>query len=182
MPVRIFGDTTKGPITVDQCLRNHSSIRVLGRSTMNEERYTGQAVLVGAHFSIDESLAFSDARVRVLNLEHWIGMSAVSFGFDEESNGISDIHIEPRENIVSGTSFGELELAFEYKLTGDHTAQTTFMQGCALRFRFNEPRSLEDTLSLCTASQHLVTIGMNEPVSIEGVSLWGAADTDRMID
>ena len=58
-PKRILGETTRGPVTVDHCLRSSANFAFLGRSRPAVESYVGSLVLLGTHFYADEPLEFN---------------------------------------------------------------------------------------------------------------------------
>lgn len=183
-PFRILGETTKGHVTLDNCQREFGNFPFIGTPRPAQEVYQSEKALLGAHFEEDEPFVFTSIRTSVQNLEHWVGMSAVSIELDyaEQSNEVEQLRLinTPRESVISTAGLGELELAFEYRLGGDHIVESTIRQKHALELRFSEPRSLEDALRFCTALQNLVTIGSDTPVSIDSVYL-GHADLDSTL-
>ena len=183
--VRILGETTKGHVTLDHCLRKSGSFPLIGPRRPAQETYLCDVALLHAHFDEDEPLVFTGVRTRIQNLEHWVGTSSVGieFDYDEKSKEIEQIRIinTPREKMVTQTCLGELELIFKYSLVGDHIVESTIRQSHVLEFRFSEPQSLRDTVGVCTSLRDLVTIGVDSPVSIDGVSLMHA-DLDRPVD
>ena len=184
-PLRILGETIKGDVTLDNCVRKSGRFPLIGASRLPQEVYYSEMALLGALFDESEPLVFNGVTLSIQNLEHWIGLSSVSIelDYDENSKEIEQVRIldTPREKLAAKTSLGELELSFESILVGDHIVESTIRQKRALDLRFAESRTLEDTLRVCTSLQDLVTIGIGAPVSINGISLMGS-DTDRTID
>ena len=184
-PVRILGETTIGDVTLDKCSSKSGKFPLIGSSRLPQEVYHSDVALLGAHFDEGEQLVFNGVTLSIQNLEHWIGLSAVSIelDYDENSKEIEQVRIiyTPREKIAAKAGLGELALSFESVLVGDHIVESTIRQKRAIEIRFTESRSLEDALRVCTSLQNLVTIGIGSPVSINGVSLL-RTDTDRPID
>ena len=184
-PVRILGETTNGDVTLDNCLRKSGKFPLIGTSRVPQEVYHSDVAFLGAHFGEGEPLVFNGFSLSIQTLEHWIGLSAVSIelDYDENSKQIEQVRIidKPRGKLAAKTSLGDLELSFESVLVGDHISESTIRQKRALKLRFSESRTLQDTLRVCTSLQDLVTIGIGAPVSINGISLMGN-DTDRAIN
>ena len=184
-PVRILGETTKGDVTLDNCLRKSGKFPLIGTPRLPQEVYHSDEAFLGAHFDEDEPLVFNGVTLSIQYLEHWIGLPSVSIelDYDDTSKEIEQVRITdtPREKIVAKTSLEELELSFESVLVGDHIVESAIRQKRTLELRFSESRTLENTLRVCTSLQDLVTIGIGAPVSIMGVSLM-RADTGRTVD
>ena len=170
--VRIQGVAGKKSLTLDECLQTRRTIEHPG---IAREMYYAPIVLAGAHFDEGEPLKFIAARLRLRHLEKWVGVSGVNVEVDqhEQTNAIRQIRIihTPVDKLAVPTSFGEVELSFSYKLRNDDFVRTVVEEKCALGLQFSEPLSLEDTLKACTALQHFVTIGVDAPAAITGVSL-----------
>ena len=184
-PIRILGETTNGAVTLDNCLRKSGTFPLIGMPRVPQEVYRSDMALLGANFEESEPLVFNGVTLSIQNLEHWIGLSTVSIDldYDETTNEIAQVRIidTPREKITAKTSLAELDLSFESILVGDHSMESTIRQKRALKLRFSESQTLEDTLRLCTSLQNLVTIGIGVPVCIDSISLM-RPDTDRKIE
>ena len=181
--IRIVGQTSEGYVTVDNCYRESGRFS-LGGHRPAQEVYKGNVAFLGQHFGEDEKLSFTGVTTRIQHIEHWVGMSAVSVELEreEKSNRLQQLSIvtTPLQEMVITTDLGELELAFEYGIAGDHIVESTIRQRSVLSIRFCEPQTLSNTIGICTALQDLVTIGANTPVSIDKVNLQHAG-LDRAI-
>lgn len=178
-PVRILGETTKGPITLEDCVRQGASFPFSGRSL--RENYRGSLAVLGANFGKNEPLVFSGMELSVHNLEHWVRKPGISIEFDlhEDSGIIGQTRITntPLEKIVTRASIGELELSFSYKLRGDHVVETVLEQSCAFGVRCAQLLPYADLLKMCSAIRDLVTIGLDAPSSITGLSFQRPKET-----
>ena len=183
--VRILSETTEGYVTLDHCLQKSGSFPLFGVPRPAQEVYRSETAFLGAHFDEDDPLVFTGVRTRIQFLEHWVGLPTVSIDldYDEKSKGIQQVRVTntPREKLVTQTSLGELELAFKYKIMGDHIVESTIRQSNDIQLRFLEPQPLKDTIGVCTTLQDLVTIGVDAPVSIDRVTLMHA-DLEGPID
>ena len=181
--IRIVGVTSEGNVTVDHCYRESGRFP-LGGHRPAQEVYKGGIALLGQSFDDEENLYFTGVSTRIQHIEHWVGMSAVSVELEraEQSNTLQQLSLvtTPLQEMAIAMDHGELELAFEYGLAGDHIAESTIRQRAVFSIRFSEPQTLSDTIGFCTALQDLVTIGVNAPVSIDRVHLQHA-DLDRAI-
>ena len=174
-PSRIFGETTQGFVTLDNCWRKSGTFRWPGSRRPAQEYYGAWAVFLGAHFDEDSSPAFSGVSTRIQNLENWTGMSLVriTLGYSEESKRLEEVRIvagQPRE-MVTESALGEVGLSLEYMLKGDHIVESAITQRQAIQLRFPEPKSIAGILAVCSSLRDVVTIGTNTPVSIHSVSL-----------
>ncbi len=170
--IRIHGLAGGHKITLDRCqlIKRETQFPEFAR-----ESYYSPIVLSGDYFFEGEPLEFSSASVHLLHLEHWVRRSSVTIRFDqdEESNGLERVHVTSTslQKIATGMSDGTLELTFTYNLLGDHIVKSEIRQSCILSLQFAVSRPLADILGFCLAIQDLVTIGLDVPSRITGVSL-----------
>lgn len=173
--IRILGETTKGYVTLDRCIRKLGRFTWGGVPRPAHEVYKGHVALIGAHFEEDEELSFTGVTTRIQQLEHWVGMSAVSLELerDEHSNELQQMRLvtSPHKAMVARTDLGDLTLSFEYGLSGDHIVESTVRQRNTLGLRFSDLMALSDAVGVCTSLQNLVTIGVNNPVPIDTIHL-----------
>ena len=183
--IRIVGETTKGYVTLDKCIRKYGRFTWGGAPRPAQEIFKGHVALIGAHFKEDEELSFTGVATRIQQLEHWLGMSAVSVELerDEHSNELQQLRLvaSPHKAMVARTDLGDLSLSFEYGLSGDHIVESTVRQRNTLRLRASDRMALPDAVRVCTSLQHLVTIGVNSPVSIDTIHL-SHADLDSTVE
>ena len=157
-PIRILGDTTEGRVTLDRCLGAQSTYHV-------------PLVFRGAHFLDNEPLQFEAARFDILHIEKWIGKSSLdrSSSVRKDSNQVEQIHIfcTPVGDTTVEMPSGQLRLAFEYQLSGDHIVESTIKQNCVLELRFTNPVPIDEVFEIHDALQALISIGVSAPVRVE---------------
>ena len=156
-PIRILGDTTDGPVTLDQCLGNLSSYHV-------------PLVFRGAHFLDNEPLLFQAAQFDIPHLARWIGQSGLSdcVQLRQDSNQVEQIRIiyKPVADTIVDTQSGHLRLAFRYRQHGDRINELTIKQYCTLELRFADHGSVDDFFEAHGALQALIAIGVAAPVRV----------------
>ena len=174
-PSRIFGETTQGFVTLDNCHRKSGTFGLLGSHRPAQEYYGARAAFRGAHFEEDSSIAFSGVSTRIQNLENWTGMSLVRVNLDysEEPKRLEEVRIivgEPRE-LMAESTLGEVCLSLGYTVKGDHIVESIVTQRQAIQLRLSEPKSISTSLAVSASLRDVVTIGTNTPVSIHSISL-----------
>ena len=174
-PSKIFGETSQGFVTLDNCRRKSGTFGLPGSRRPAQEYYGARAVFLGGHFDEDSSIAFSGVSTRIQNLEHWTGISLVRIALDysEEHKTPEEIRIiagQPKE-LVTESPLGEVCLSLGYTLKGDRIVETAVTQRQAIELRFPEPKSIAGILSISSSLRDLVTIGTNAPSSIHNISL-----------
>ena len=174
--VRIYGSTTKGPVTIEDCSFVGGSFPFGGPQRIPHEKYDGRAVFLGEHLSSDTApLEFAGIKVSIRNLEYWVSKSGIRVVFNQENDcdkaRLKGIDIDLPDNLAATTSTEEFKFSFEGKLHGDRIVQTIVDQKCHFSLLPTEPRSYESLLKACTSLQDLVTIGLDEPSVITAVSL-----------
>lgn len=174
VPMRILGETSRGPVTIEGCLRSNANFPLSRSVAEARESCRGELVLLGAHVRDSDPAAFNAATLRLSHLEHWVRRSAVGLVFDQDESKITGLnritYTAPEESKVV-TDFGEIELSFGAKLRGDHIVETTIEQDCSFALKFAEPRSLESVMTVCSDLQNLVTIGLDATSTIAHLSL-----------
>ena len=171
-PVRIHGIAGGNLLTLVDCLRTNLSMQVPG---IARERYRASVILSGCQLNESQPQVFNAVRVTFRHLDSWVWKTGtvVDISSDEQSTGIGKIQVThtPLEKEVVPTDIGELELIFTYGFNPDPFHTTTLTQSAALGVQFTEPRTLQDTLGICTALRNLVTIGVDAPAFIPEASL-----------
>ena len=174
--IRIYGSTTKGPVTIDDCSPVGSSFTIGGQRQIPRQTYDGRVVLLGAQLDHEDTLpGFTGIKASIRNLEHWVSKSGVSIMFtqdhDSGSPRLDRIDIDLPESLVSTTGSEELKFSFRGVLRGDHIVETVVEQNCQFSMCTTEPRAYEALLKACTSLQDLITIGLDEPSVITSVSV-----------
>ena len=179
-PVRIHGIAGNKLLTLDGCHQSSQSISMPG---FVRERYYVPSTFVGAHFSHGESLEFVNVHLQVDHLRAWVGKSGthVEITSGEDSKGISKVVIthEALEKVTGSSHIGELEISFPFRFHPDDSGKTWIMQNCEFGTRFSNRLSLEDVKQVCAAIQDLVTIGVDTPTTVNGLTL-ETADNERV--
>ena len=182
---RIFGETTHGFVTLDNCWRKLGSFGLPGIRRPAREHYGVRAVFLGLHFDEDSPLAFSGVSTRIHDLEHWTRLSLVRINLDysEELNGLKEVRIvagQPKK-LAAESTLGKVYLSLGYSLKGDHIVESAITQRQTIQLRFSEPKLISDILRICLSLRDLVTIGTNTPVSINSISL-AHGQSERPVD
>lgn len=168
-PLRILGETNRGPVTLEGCMRSRANFPLSRPVADARESYQGELALLGVHVLGGDPIVFNAAKLRLGHLEHWVRRSAVGLVYDVDGSKVTGLnritYTTPEESIVT-TDFGELDLTFGGKLRGDHFVETTIEQDCSFGLKFAEPRSLEEVIAICSDLQNLVTIGLDTPSTI----------------
>ena len=179
-PVRIQGVAGAKLFTLDECRQTGQSITVPG---FVRERYRVQSILVGAHIDHGESLEFIRVQLQMNHLRTWVGRTGtrVDRTLDDDSKGIRKIRIthEPLEKIIGSSYIGQLEISFPYRFHPDDSGKTWVMQNCQFGTRFSKKLSLQDVIQVCTAIQDLVTIAVDAPATVTGLTL-ETADNEKV--
>ena len=169
-PVRILGDASDGPVTLDRCLLTNQQHGHRTQSSI----YHVPLIFQGAHFLENERIRFEAAQFDVHHLVHWIGQTGldVSLRHPEDTNQVEQVRITntPVEKTIVETQCGDhLSLNFEYQLCGDRIVESTIKQNCILELRFAVPGSVGEIFETHHALQALITIGVAAPVRVTQV-------------
>ena len=109
--IRIIGDTTDGPVTLDQCLGDMGTYHV-------------PLVLSGAHIPDSEQLRFQKAEFGIPHFVRWSGTSGLSHSivFRDDSRRVEEIRIiyTPVSEAAVDLPHGQLMLRLPYQFRGDH--------------------------------------------------------------
>ena len=135
-PIRIIGDTTDGPVTLDQCLGE-------------QDTYHVPLVLSGAHIPDSEPLRFRAAAFGIQHFVRWSGASGLrpSLVVGDDSRRVEEIRVvyTPVSEAVVGVPHGQLILRLPYAFRGDHVVESTIEQACTLELRFADPSPTSPT-------------------------------------
>lgn len=155
--VRIGGDTTDGPVTLDQCLGAQATYHV-------------PLVLSGAHLSNSEPLRFHAAQFSIPHLIGWSGTSGLrsSLVVRDDPRRTEEIRIiyRPVPKAIVDIRDGQLALHYPYHFRGDHVVESSIEQTCTMELRFTDPGCLVDVLGVHHALQALVSIAVGAPVRV----------------
>ena len=155
--IRIVGDTTDGPVTLDECLEE-------------QDTYHVPLVFYGAHIPDSEPLRFQTAAFSIQHFVRWSGTSGLrsSLVVREDPHQVEEIRVvyTPVSEAVVDVPQGQLVLRLPYKFRGDHLVECTIEQACTLELRFADPGSVVDVLGAQRALQALVSIALAAPVRV----------------
>ena len=170
-PIRILGDTTQGPVSLDHCLVGRSSWS-FGSSGSSTAEYHALEVFQGVHFD-DHPLRFDAITFRLGHLAQWIARSGLRIDPKPDPKAVDHIRITvpPPARYVASTDLGELALACRYIPRGDGIVGVGIDRDCFLELRFPEGRPLDQILEAAAAVQDLVTIGVAAPSRMLGIWL-----------
>ena len=171
-PIRILGDTTQGPVSLDQCLVGRSSLS-FGSSGSSTAEYHALQVFEGAHFDDHTPLQFDAITFRLGHLAQWIAKSGLRIDPTPDPNAMDHIRITvpPPERYVVSTDFGELVLACRYIPRGNGIVGVGIDRDCSLELQVPEGRPLDQIVEVAAAVQDLVTIGVAAPSRVSGIWL-----------
>ena len=171
---RILGETLKGHLTLANCYRDTATFSLFGPRANSREHYTSTSAFLGDYIE-QQPIEITAVRTGISNLEAWIAKpsTVIELDYKADNGEFAQVRIvnTPTDPITTSTDLGELELSFDYRLGGDHIIQSRIEQNCLIECRFPNPEPLENALRICSALQHLVTIGVGAPSSIETISL-----------
>ena len=170
-PFRIHGVAANRLLTLDNCLQTGRTTAFPGPL---REQYQVSAVLSGAHFGESDFLRFSAVHVEMQHLQQWVNRTGRSVDITPSiSPGTVDrftVVYEPIAKVLHSVDNGELELSFPFSMTQEF-AELTMSQSCSIGIRFSDLKSLRDVLAFCSQMQNLITICVDSPARISGVSL-----------
>ena len=169
VPIRILGDTTEGPVSLDHCVAGRASLSC-GSSTVE---YHALQVYQGAHFDDDAPLRFDAITFGLGYLARWIGRSGLRIDRGPEPDAVGYLHIAvpPPARYVVSTGLGELELASRYIPHGNGIVGVRLDRDCSFEHRFLEGKPLDEVVEVAAAVQDLVTIGVAAPSRVSGIWL-----------
>lgn len=172
-PIRILGETTQGPVSLDQCLVGRSSRSLLGRSGSSTAEYHALQVFQGAHLDDRTPLHFDAVTFRLGHLEEWIARSGLSV--EQHPDGKADdrirITVPPPARYATSTDLGELAVACRYTPRGNGIVGIRIDRDCSVELRSSEGRPLDQILEAAAAVQDLVTMGVAAPSRVSGIWL-----------
>ena len=171
-PIRILGDTTEGPVSLDHCLVGRASWS-FGSSGLPTAEYRALKVFQGVHFDDHTPLRFDAITLRLGHFAQWIGKSGLRIDPTQDPKAVDQIRITvpPPERRVASTELGELVLACRYITRGNGILGVGIDRDCCLEHRFPEGRPLDEVVEVAAAVQDLVTIGVGAPSQVSGVWL-----------
>ena len=171
-PIRILGDTTQGPVSLDHCLVGESSWS-LGTSGSSTAEYHALRVFQGAHFDDHTPLQFDAITFRLGHLAEWIARSGLVIDPQPAPNADDHIRITvpPPARYVASTDLGELALACRYIPCGNGVVGIRIDRDCSVELRSPEGRPLAQILEVAAAVQDLVTMGVAAPSRVSGIWL-----------
>ena len=171
-PIRILGDTTQGPVSLDHCVVGRSSLS-LGSSGSSTAEYHPLQVFQGAHFDGHTPLQFDAITFRLSHLAEWIARSGLRLDAEPAPEAVDHIRITvpPPARYVASTDLGELALACRYTRRGNGIVGIGIDRDCSVELRTPEGRPLGQMLEVAAAVQDLVTMGVAAPSRISGIWL-----------
>ena len=171
-PIRILGDTTQGPVSLDHCLVGRSSWS-LGSSGSSTAEYLALRVFQGPHFDDHTPLQFDEITFRLGHLAEWIARLGVRIDPRPNPKAGDPIRmtVSLPERYAASTDLGELVLACSYMPRGNGIVGVGVDRDCSLKLRFPEGRPLDQILEVAAAVQDLVTIGVAAPSRVLGIWL-----------
>ena len=171
-PIRILGDTTEGPVSLDHCLVGRSTWSP-GTSGSSTAEYHALQVFQGAHFDDQTPLQFDAITFRLGHLAEWIARSGLRI--DPQPDPRADDHmritVPPPARFAASTDLGELALACRYTPRGNGIVGIGIDRDCAVELRSPEGRPLAQILEVAAAVQDLVTMGVAAPSRVSGIWL-----------
>lgn len=155
--IRIIGDTSDGPVTLDQCLGE-------------QDTYHVPLVLTGDHIPDSEPLRFQAAAFGMRHFVRWSGTSGLrpSLVVQDDPRRIEEIrvvHTAVPDTTVE-TPHGQLVLRLPCKFRSDRIAEASVEQASTLELRFADPGGVVDVLQAHHALQALVSIAVSAPVRV----------------
>ena len=171
-PIRILGDTTQGPVSLDHCLVGRSSWS-LGSSGSSTAEYHALQVFQGAHFDDHTPLQFDAITFRLGHLAEWIARSGLRIDPKPDPKAVDHIRITvpPPARYAASTDLGELVLACRYTPRGNGIVGIGIDRDCSVELRSSEGRPLAQILEVAAAVQDLVTMGVAAPSRVSGIWL-----------
>lgn len=155
--IRIIGDTSDGPVTLDQCLGASGTYHV-------------PLVLAGAHVLDSQPLRFQAGDFSIRHFVRWSGTSGLrpSLVVQDDPRRIEEVRIvhTPVPDTAVDVPHGQLVLHLPYTFRGDHVAESIVEQACTLELRFADPDGVADVLHAHHALQSLVSIAVAAPVRV----------------
>lgn len=91
-PIRILGDTTLGPVSLDHCLVGTTSLS-LGSSGSSTAEYHPLQVFQGAHFDDHTPLQFDAITFQLGHLAEWIARSGLCIDPQRDPKAVGHIRI-----------------------------------------------------------------------------------------
>ena len=169
--VRIHGLAGGKYFTIDESFRINAKLQFPG---LFQETFYSPAVYEGACFPKGE-LQFSAIAFGLRHLEQWVWNTGTSLKIqaNKSNNSLKRLTLDftPVKTLAVPTSMGELELHFTYSYEPASIVSHTLTESSSFKLNFSRATSLTEALRSCSQLQHLVTIGVNEPASVEAVSL-----------
>ena len=106
-PIRILGDTTGGPVSLDHCLVGRASWS-FGSSGLPTAEYRALKVFQGVHFDDHTPLRFDAITLRLGHFAQWIGKSGLRIDPTQDPKAVDQIRITvpPPERRVASTELG----------------------------------------------------------------------------
>ena len=167
-PIRILGDTTQGPVSLDHCLAEGSSWS-FGTSGSSTAEYRALQVYQGAHFDDNTPLQFDAITFRLGHLAQWIAKSGLRI--EPKPDDHIGVMVPPPERYVASTDLGELVLACRYIPRGNGIGGFGLDRDCSLELRLPEGKPLDQIVEVAAAVQDLVTMGVAAPSRVSGIWL-----------
>lgn len=171
-PIRILGETTQGPVSLDHCLVGRSSWS-LGASDSSTAEYHAHQVFQGAHFDDHTPFNFDAITFRLRYLAEWIARSGLSMEQHPDATAGDHIRITvpPPARYATSTDLGELAVACRYTPRGNGIVGLRIDRDCSVELRSPEGRPLAQILETAAAVQDLVTMGVAAPSRVSGIWL-----------
>ena len=164
--IRILGDTTDGPVTLERCLPTQLQ---MGGGT-SQSTYHIPLVLSGTHIPDGEPLLFQKAEFGIPHFVRWSRTSGLSPSLivHDASRRLEEIRITytPLLEATVELPHGQLLLHLPYRFHGDHIVESSIEQACTFELRFADPGGVVDALEAHHALQALLSIAVGTPVRV----------------
>ena len=177
-PIRILGDTTQGPVSLDHCLAEGSSWS-FGTSGSSTAEYRALQVYQGAHFDDNTPLQFDAITFRLGHLAQWIAKSGLRI--EPKPDDHIGVMVPPPERYVASTDLGELVLACRYIPRGNGIGGFGLDRDCSLELRLPEGKPLDQIVEVAAAVQDLEPISKSFKQYQQGCELHKAQEVVRIV-
>jgi hypothetical protein len=165
---RILGETRNGrPMSLERCNGRSLSLSVPG---FGVSTYGAWMILDGAWYEPDEEVAFDEIAVRFSDLDQWACVSGFSYKINHDEKGEALTSIEmtftpPEEIEVALGEGATLRVEFPWTWTGPGPVTTNFRiaQAAAMRIVFNEPASIERSLTYVAQLRNFLSLAVGRP-------------------
>lgn len=187
-PVRMNAIAGGGLFALENC--HFERVRVEyaagGKSGLTRHEYQSDLLLDGLHWDNSEPLQFKNVLLHLRYLEQWIRASTRKpIGYEDRADAFPRIShkfdaFERLAGIVG--SFGELGLAYGHVEYGDQFLETVRRGNLFFDLRLVESWPFGRVMNWCWMLQDLVTLGLDHPSAVTGVTFEHAQQSDDTAD